>query len=87
MNRGELIIARASNGHPRRMIFWDVYPKGLMLCSEANYQTLTHGERGLAPVGVPIEDCYVYDEAIWNELVANWQNDLSAWGKATPCTK
>ena len=75
---GDMVVVRAFGGEPKISRVWKIGNGFIFVCSEANYQTLRSGKRGLWPVGIPNEDVFQYNPKHDN-ILKNWRNDPHLW--------
>lgn len=75
---GDTVVVRAYRGEPKLARVWKIGTGFIFVCSEANYQVLKSGKKGLWPVGVPKEDVFRYNPKQDN-LLKNWRNDPVLW--------
>jgi len=77
--QGTVVLVRAYGGEPFVMRVWEARPEAVLVCSEANYRTLSQGLEGLRPVGVPRQDVFNYDADLARDLADNWQTNPALW--------
>jgi hypothetical protein len=82
--KGETIIVRAFRGRPLLRRVWEATPEVAYICTEERFQSLWRGEPDYPPSPFPRRDVFNYEPALFRELEANWQTDLSVWDRATP---
>src|SRR5262249_9911310 len=78
--RGQLVVIRDVNGCALVRRVWEFSPLGVYIMSEDQWKLRTSGGKSLEPVGFPIGDVFMYDDAAKGELASGGLD----WSALTP---
>jgi hypothetical protein len=75
--KGTLVLIRGFEGRPMVRKVWDIGKAVVYVTDDKNYELLVNNAGGIAPIGVPKEDVFEYDEKViknparieWEQLI------------------